>query len=267
MAIPLMHFLQLQSKHRWVRLGLIAMQGCSVIAAIGSYSRGSFLALLVMGALIWWRSSKKFGLTILVLGLVYGVYSLAPAQWFDRMNTITTYDEDASAMSRFAIWKTGLEIFSHRPIFGGGFRATYSRSIVNQYVPGAEARAIHNSHLELLIENGIIGFILHLSMIAATWFYGQRVRRFTYRRPDLIWARDLASMLQTSLAGYVAGGTFLSLGYYDGWYNIAIAMAALYALVLRQISQEAAPAQVSGYPAMDMGPNATSTARRMGGLR
>jgi O-antigen ligase len=97
---------------------------------------------------------------------------------------------------------------------------------------------VHNSHLEVLIENGVVGFVFHLILIVATWIYGQKIRRMTNQRPDMVWSRDLAAMLQTSLAGYVMGGSFLSLGYYDGWYNIAIAMAALYTLVSRQIKQE-----------------------------
>jgi probable O-glycosylation ligase (exosortase A-associated) len=239
MAIPLMHFLQLQSKHRGIRLGLICMQVLSLIAAIGSYSRGGFLAMLVMGALIWWRSPKKLSLAVLIVAMTGAVLAAAPADWFERMHTITEYQEDGSAMGRITIWKAGLAIVASHPIFGGGFRATYFQSIVDQYAPGTEARAVHNSHLELLIENGVVGFFFHLLLISGTWFYGARVLRMTKARPDMIWARNLAAMLQTSLAGYVTGGTFLTLGYYDGWYNIAIAMSALHALVIRQTSQEA----------------------------
>ncbi len=252
MAIPLMHFLQLHSQHLWLRIGLFAMQIFSVVAAIGSYSRGSFLGLLVMSCLIWWRSPKKFGMTVLLVALAIGVYTAAPAQWFERMNTIANYQEDGSAMSRIAIWKAGLAIFSEHPIFGGGFRATYSQSVVDQYARGTVARAVHNSHLELLIEHGAFGFFFHLVLIGATWIYGQRIRRMTYRRDNMRWARDLAAMLQTALAGYVAGGTFLSLGYYDGWYNIAIAMAALHTLVVRQLGQtEGQPMELSGTSAQN----------------
>ena len=54
----------------------------------------------------------------------------------------------------------------------------------------------------------------------------------------MVWARDLAAMIQTALAGYVVGGALLSLGYYDGWYNITVAMAALHAVVVRQTKME-----------------------------
>lgn len=250
MAIPLMHFLLLQSRVAWVRLGLIAMMVFSMIAVIGSYSRGSFLALVVMAALIWWRSRTKLGLTILLAGFAALVVLAAPQEWFDRIHSIAEYQEDGSAQGRLAIWRAGLDIVTQRPFFGGGFRATYSQAIVDQYAPGTEARAVHNSHLELLIENGVLGFFFHLLLIGATWIYGQKIRRMAHHRPDMIWSRDLAAMLQTSLAGYVAGGTFLSLGYYDGWYNIAIAMAALYALVTQQIRHEAIAQSFENTPAL-----------------
>ena len=258
MAIPLMHYLQLQSERRWIRLGMIAMQILSFPAAIGSYSRGALLALLVMGAIIWWRSPRKLGLTLLIVAMTGAVLTFAPAQWFERMDTISDYQEDDSAMGRINIWKAGLAIAASRPIFGGGFRATYTQDIVDRYMPGVKARAVHNSHLEVLIENGVVGFFFHLLILGGTWFYGSRIRRVTRDRPDMVWARDLASMIQTSLAGYIAGGTFLSLGYYDGWYNIAVAMAALHALVVRQTKLEnSAAMELAATP-----PNAVATSWR-----
>jgi probable O-glycosylation ligase (exosortase A-associated) len=248
MAVPLMHFLQLQSKLYWIRLGLIVLQLLSLLAALASYSRGGLLAMLAMAILFWWRSPKKIGLAILAAVMVAFVFAYAPAQWFDRMNTISTYEEDSSAMSRIAIWKAGLQIASHFPILGGGFRATYSQAIVNQYAPGTEARAVHNSHLELLIENGALGFFFHLLLLGSTWFSGQRVRKITKGRSDLRWSRDLAAMLQTSLVGYMVGGTFLSLGYYDGWYNLAIAMAALHVVTLRQAGLQPKVGTVNSEP-------------------
>lgn len=238
MTVPLMYYLQLQSKYRWVRLGLVSVQALALIAAIASYSRGAFLAMLVMGCIIWWRSPKKGGLTLAIVAIVASVAFMVPEKWSDRMSTISTYEEDSSAMGRIEIWKAGLAIVAKNPFFGGGYRATYSQPVVDQYAPGQIARAVHNSHLEVLIENGIFAFFFHLLLICATWFYGARIRQITYRRLDMVWARNLASMLQTSLAGYVVGATFLSFGYYDGWYSIAIAMGALHVVVMRQIANE-----------------------------
>jgi putative inorganic carbon (HCO3(-)) transporter len=238
MVIPLMHFLQLQSKHRVIRLGLLFLQVCTLIAVLASYSRGGLLALVAMGLLFWWRSPKKVGLGILAVSAVAAVFLYAPAQWFERMNTISTYQEDASAQGRLDIWAAGLKIVAAHPVLGGGFRATYSQEIVDRFAPGTRFRAVHNSHLEVLIENGILGFLCHLMLIGGTWFSGQRIRKITARRNDMAWSRNLAAMLQTSLIGYLVGGTFVSLGYYDGWYNIAIAMAALHAYVLRQVKED-----------------------------
>jgi putative inorganic carbon (hco3(-)) transporter len=242
MAVPLMHFLQLQSRNWWVRMGLAGMQILSLFAAVASYSRGALLAMLAMGAVFWWRSPKRLGLSIAIAAIACIVLVAAPARWFERMNTISEYQDDDSAMGRITIWKAGLNIVASHPIFGGGFRVTHAQDIVDKYAPGTKARAVHNSHLEILIENGIVGFFFHLVLVFGTWIYGSRVRRMTQDRPDMVWARDLASMIQTSLAGYVVGGALLSLGYYDGWFNIAVAMGALHALVVRQTMQQNSPA-------------------------
>ncbi len=240
MTIPLMQYLQQESKLILVRLGLLVMQILSFAAAVFSYSRGSFLGLLAMGAVLLLRSRRKLLLSLLAVGCGGVVLMAAPDQWFHRMETIQRYDEDDSALSRLEIWRAGLAIVRQRPVFGGGFRATYSQAVVDRYAPGTEARAVHNSHLEVLIENGAVGFLLHLVMLIGSFVYGSRIRKMTRRNPDLQWAHNLASMLQVSLVGYTVAGTFLSLGYYDGWYNLAAAMAALHVIVSRETQQQTA---------------------------
>lgn len=238
MIVPLMYYLYLQSRHLWVRLGLLFSMLASLAAAVFTYSRGGFLALLAMGGVIWWRSRYKFQMAVLAAFAAVFVVMFAPEQWFARMNTIQNYEEDASANARLRIWTVALKIFAGNPVFGGGFRATYSPAVVDRYAPGEISRAVHNSHIEVLVETGLAGFIPHLLLIVASLAYCQRIMGRVRNRPDLLWARDLASMLQVSIVGYVVGGTFLSLGYYDGWYNIAITAAALSLVVQKQLASQ-----------------------------
>lgn len=233
MVVPLMNYLRVHSAHAAVRLGLLAAMLLTAMSAIFTYSRGGLLGLTAMGIVLWWRSRQKMLFTVLFALGVAGVFAAAPERWFDRMQTIGSYQEDGSAMSRIEIWGAALKITAGNPLFGGGFRVTHSQAVVDKYSPGATARAVHNSHVEMLVENGAVGFLLHLGLIAGTWFYSSRVMRLARNVPELAWARDLGAMLQASLVAYVVGGTFLSLAYYDGWWYLGILAVATHAQVLK----------------------------------
>ena len=50
MTIPLLNYLRASSRSQWVKGVCIALLALSIIATIGTYSRGGFVALLVVGA-------------------------------------------------------------------------------------------------------------------------------------------------------------------------------------------------------------------------
>jgi putative inorganic carbon (hco3(-)) transporter len=227
MALPLMNYLRLQSKVWFMSVGMTVLMILSSTAAIFTFSRGGFLALGATGALLWWRSRHK--LLLATLALIGGVLLInyAPDKLSDRFKTIEAYEQDGSALARLEIWRAALRIAENRPLLGGGFRVTHDAAALQQHAPGTRTRAIHNSHLEVLTENGVFALLFHLILLGATWFNCRHVMRAARRRGDLLWAKDLAAMVQTSLVAYVVGGAFLSLGYYDGWYCLPIIATGL----------------------------------------
>jgi putative inorganic carbon (HCO3(-)) transporter len=73
-VIPLMRYLQLQAKNRWVRHGFTASMLLSAAAALGSHSRGALLAIAAMALFLWLKSPKKigFGVFLSLAGCVAG---------------------------------------------------------------------------------------------------------------------------------------------------------------------------------------------------
>lgn len=252
MAVPLMNYLRVHSAHAVVRFGLLAAMVLSTMSAIFTYSRGGLLGLCAMGLVLWWRSRQKALFTALFVVGIVGIFAAAPERWMERMETITSYDEDASAMSRLEIWEAALRISAGNPLLGAGFRATHSQAVLDRYAPGVGTRAVHNSHLEILVENGGIAFLLHLGLIGATWLYASRCMRLARNVPELAWARDLSAMLQASLVAYVVGGSFLSLAYYDGWWYLAIIAVTTHAQVLKHVP---ARTHFAGVPAVGVAPS------------
>ncbi len=59
MIIPLANYLRMVSPHPWVRRGLLLLMLLSAAAVLGTQSRGAFLAIAAMTAVLWTRSKQK----------------------------------------------------------------------------------------------------------------------------------------------------------------------------------------------------------------
>jgi probable O-glycosylation ligase (exosortase A-associated) len=243
-SIPLMNYLRLQSRHYVVRVGLLASMGATLLGAVGSQSRGALLALGATTAVLWWRSKQKFVSGLLMVACGVAILAFMPESWQARMNTILDYEQDASSMGRIRIWWASFLLAVQSPITGVGFRSMYYQHIVDMVAPDVRARAVHSIYFEVLGEHGFPGFFVWLGLTIAGAWYAQRLIRITRGRPDLSWGGDLGRMVQVSIVAYLAGGTFLSLSYWDYYWMILIVTAATHTLVLREL-QATAPAAVT----------------------
>lgn len=242
MVVPLFYFLGQDmrlvlpgflSAPRWVRLikpGAVAAMVLCGIAALGSQSRGALLAISAMLAVLWWRSPKKVPLTVLFVLTIPFVLMLLPESWYARMETIGTYEEDASAMGRINAWTMAYNIAKDR-ITGAGF-ATAAQIIYSQYAPNPNFVIVaHSIYFQLLGEHGFIGLALYLIMWFTTYFMAGIVVKQAAGKPELEWAGMLASMLKVSFVGFAVGGAFLSLAYWDMPYYLIVLVVVLHALV------------------------------------
>ena len=102
MVLPLLFFLAREESRSWLRISLRGVFFFSIIAILGTYSRGAFLGLVVVLGLMFLKSRARFaGAFLLIIGIPL-ILSIFPEKWFGRMETIQTYEEDRSAMSRLA---------------------------------------------------------------------------------------------------------------------------------------------------------------------
>lgn len=248
-SLPLMNYLRQHAQHRVVRIGLMAAMATTLFAVVGSQSRGALVGLAATSAMLWLRSSGKIVSGVAIAAGVATAITFMPDSWVERMNTINTYQEDGSAMGRILIWQTTLAIAAARPLTGGGFTSFYFQDIVDRFTPGTDARAAHSIWFEVIGEHGWLGFAVWLCILAAGLWHSTRVTRLARGRPGLGWAADLARMSQVSIVAYAAGGTFLSLSYWDFFWALMVMQAAVHALALHaSTAPEAAaiqPGQVS----------------------
>lgn len=221
MAIPLMNYLRMTTPYPWVRRGLLAMMLLSAVSALGTQSRGALIAIFAMGVLLWWRGPNKVVVGALGALLVAGVLAFMPESWHLRMDTITEYEQDSSAMGRINAWWTMYNLANDQPL-GGGFEV-YNPLVFGLYAPDPSVpRAAHSIYFQVLGEHGWIGLALFLALWLATWHTAGVVRRRARQHEESRWLRNLAGMCQVSLVGYAVGGAFLSLAYFDLPYNILL---------------------------------------------
>jgi probable O-glycosylation ligase (exosortase A-associated) len=223
MAVPMIWYVRLQAEKRWLRHALTAATVLTIIAAAGSYSRGALLAGGAMMIFLWLKSRNKVSTGLVLLLMIPVVLLAMPEQWHERMASIGDYQTDGSALGRINAWYFAMEV-AKQNFMGGGFMV-FNPSMFRIYAPNPmDYHAAHSIYFQVLGEHGYVGLAIFLSLIAASWHTAGRIIKSTKHRPDLKWASDLAAMSQVSLLGYMVGGAFLSLAYYDYFYYVVAAL-------------------------------------------
>ncbi|MCZ4303785.1 putative O-glycosylation ligase, exosortase A system-associated [Zoogloeaceae bacterium G21618-S1] len=236
-SIPFLYFL---SKHasvarefvlvrwvseKWLRRGLMVSIVLCAVAAIGSHSRGALLAIVAMSVMMWWRSRAKVSMGVLLLVLTPAILMLMPTEWFTRMETIETFNQDLSALGRINAWHMAINIANDR-IFGAGF-VTASPIVFNTYAPNPDwVLVAHSIYFQVLGDHGYIGLGLYLLFWILTYRVAGRLAAMTDRGPAFAWLVELGSMAKVSMVGFAVGGAFLSLAYWDMPYYIMVILVA-----------------------------------------
>lgn len=240
MAAPLLLFAaESAERHRWLRLALMGALGLTLVAVVGTWSRGGLVALVAMGAVLWLRSRSKVLTSLLGLLVVVVALAAMPGEWLDRMGTIETYEEDSSANLRFMAWRWATDIALQSPLLGGGFSVFTLNGI--HHGDGSVYLNAHSIYFEVLGEHGFVGLGLFLAIGAGALLATSRLMRATRDRADLLWAHRLAAALQVSLVGYAVGGAFLNMAFYDFYYYLLAALIVLTRLVREAPQTSEAP--------------------------
>ena len=238
MTIPLMRYLQLREQSKLIKSGLSVAIVLSLIAAVGSQSRGALVALVLTGSLFWLKSRNKLSTGLLIAIAVVLAAIIMPEQWYARMNTIGAYDQDNSALGRINAWWTAWNVANNR-LFGGGFEM-WQGPVFDAYAPvHYDVHDAHSIYFKVLGEHGHVGLFLFLSLLAMTWFKCRDVTRIAKSRHDALWARDLAAMLQVAMVAYLSGGAFLGLSYFDYIYHVVAIAVVVHQLVMSESLGEA----------------------------
>jgi len=237
MTLPMLAYLARDEVNKRLKLVLWVTFILCIISVIFTYSRGGFLTLVgVLLFLLLKSRYKSLSIILISAALIVGALYI-PVKWFDRVETIKSYEEDPSAQGRINSWKTAINIAKDRPFIGGGFE-TFIDPVFNRYAPNqGNVRDVHSIYFEVLGEHGFVAFGLFILLILFTLLTTQRLKRIARTRDSLTWVENYSNMFQVSLLAYMIGGIFLGRAYFDLFYHI-VAMAVIMRVIVEKEIKE-----------------------------
>lgn len=234
MTVPLMRYLHLQETRKWIKNSLMFSMLATMLAIVGTQSRGALLGIIAVGFFLWLKSPKKLGMAIMVIIATLFIVAFMPETWWERMDTINDYQSDASATGRINAWWVAWNVAV--ATFTGGGANMFTDATFARYAPDPSAiHDVHSIYFEMLGEQGFIGLFLFLALGVTFWKRCNALIRNYRLDKELSWAADLGAMLQVSFIGYAVSGAFLGLAYFDYYYNL-VATALIATMVAEKLS-------------------------------
>jgi probable O-glycosylation ligase (exosortase A-associated) len=251
MLIPILGYLYRESKSKVLRAGLGIAILLQVVTVVGTRSRGGLIGVVALAA--WMLVTTQRKLKFVVFAALIGVAALAvaPKQWYARMATIDTADQDSSFMTRVVAWKINTLAAIDRPLVGAGFKSTEQLPVWVTYAAGFNKldfiptdlpsltvpRAAHSIYFQVLGDMGFPGLAIYLGLLVTAWRNSNAVIHAARTQSDLKWAGALARTLQYSMVPYLVSGAALNMAYFD----LAYAIIALLAVLKDRCSEATAP--------------------------
>jgi putative inorganic carbon (hco3(-)) transporter len=242
MTLPLIDYLRIHSRVWLVRLILIGTMVLTILAVIGSYSRGGNAALLIVLLFFWWRSRRKMLFLGLGLAILIPAVQFMPERWTNRMHTVEHYDEDESLQGRMDAWLMAYNLAKDRPLIGGGFGVFYNPEVFARYNPAGKTwRAPHSIYFEVLGELGFLGLFIFLAAGVTGWFNARWVAAHARLIPHMAWAQDLAVRIQVCWIGYFSAGALLTMAYFEVYWALFALLTVLHVMVKNELARMKLP--------------------------
>ncbi len=211
-----------------VRTFCYALVFACLLIPIGTSTRTGLLCIALL-AILMLRDVKRRALYLGVIGIVgLAAIPFLPSSFTQRMETIKTYQADASASTRIAVWQWTIQYAKDNP-FGGGFEAYRQNRIrydkvkiegeagnttVARQLEVDKGRAYHSAYFEMLGEQGYPGLAIWL-LINLIGIARMEILRRRYRDvdDDRAWIAPLATALQHGHLVYMLGAAFIAVAF------------------------------------------------------
>jgi len=214
--IPLAFNRMLEEKQPALRFLALYATLVALMTVIFTFSRGAFLAVGLMTAIMFYFHPPKINELLFMLVLLLAVFPFVPKEYTDRLVTLNAVSSDVrsevSLRGRTSEYMAAWMMFIDHPILGVGvgnynaYYLDYSRKIGLD--PRAENRSAHSLYLETAAELGLVGLgVLALILTAAFRSIFGAFR--TLRNAGEYVYSELILSLGVGLAGYVTAAIFI----------------------------------------------------------
>ena len=166
LVIPVTIALMWSSKRWLTKIVFTGIVGIMFVTLLLTYSRGCWIAIMIAAAMyITFVKGKLWGLALLAIPFVPMILTLLPANVVERLTSIGNL-EDTSSNYRMNIWLGSLTMIRDWWVSGIGLGTDAFMQVYPFYAfSAAFASHSHNLYMQILVENGIVGFLLFATVI------------------------------------------------------------------------------------------------------
>ena len=152
---------KLLGKYYW--LAGLAFCICSA-GLVFNGTRGAWLAVAIVCAVLlvyyMFKSKRNLAVSIIFVALISTVLVNNP-KFMHRLDTIDDFDKYQSNTERILMWQSAWNMFKDHPVLGvglGQYTKNYQQKYISPQAKEPNLTHAHNNFMQMLAENGIVGF-------------------------------------------------------------------------------------------------------------
>jgi O-antigen ligase len=214
----------------------VAILGLLLTVIFNTYSRGAYVGLVIIIALIVLERRLNLSVIFASLGLIGILMIFLPSNYVARFQTLTLLSpttqngiyQDSSFLGRSSEVLTGLRMFSENPFLGVGAGNYYNNYQKYAQLVGLEfrnePREAHSLYAQLLAETGIMGTVAFFGIIFSLFSaLTKSINAIKHSLNGQSWLPWIIS-LRFSIISYLITSLFLH-GAYIRYFWILVALA------------------------------------------
>lgn len=163
--------------------GMMFLAGLAALFYNGT--RGAWIAVAIISGILllyyMFRNKRNFIVGIILIALCGGIL-VNNAAFMHRLSTITN-NKYQSNSERLLMWNSAWNMFKDYPVFGvglGQYKDRYQQKYISPKAKEPNLEHAHNNFMQMLAENGIVGFVGFVTMFL--YFVVRNLRKFLTKR-------------------------------------------------------------------------------------
>jgi O-antigen ligase len=234
-VLPIAVALAMSARSIIMKLVYWGVAALMVAGTTVTYSRGGFLGLIFVVAVLAWKFGRRNRIAVMLVLLVGGVLfmALAPGNYGLRLASIFVpgLDPNGSRGTRQDLLQRSIIVALRYPLFGVGMGNFHYRALQEQ--------VSHNAYTQVAAEMGLTACVIYVKFLLSPLKRLRLIERLTLSPRKASPHYYIAVGLQASIVGYMVTSFFASVAYH--WY---VYYLIGYAVCFRRLYEAAAGVDV-----------------------